>query len=300
VTESIRGAAKRQESEGPARGVVEYDPAPDVAYPVRAIAGLALPGPLHSGHLATASAAAPPISVVDALRRQAIRRSSAAASMNLGNDHDDDSEMEEEEQKQEEEEEASWEGTAEKAGEMLVRWLGEKAGGGTNYTVAVCSGDIYIGKVSGVTKKAALMEELKTYITEKGIEVKWNILLCKSFNTSLGSNHAEMCVLAAIGEKELGKITFFKCTSKSCVYCAETLRHYRVTNSSPVGEAATQVGWAHPFKPIAFGSQMGGDKAAQVAELRAYHADTGAKLTIGKTIGTAPSGRCEKWLSSTS
>ena len=96
MTESKREAAGRQESEGPARSVVEYEPAPDVASPALAIAGLALPGPLNSRHVAKASAAARPISVVDALRRQAIRRSSMAVTMDLGSDHDDDSEIEEE------------------------------------------------------------------------------------------------------------------------------------------------------------------------------------------------------------
>lgn len=212
--------------------------------------------------------------------------------MDLDSDHDDDSEIEEE---AEEGEQASWEGTAEEAGKNVVGWLRKKAGGGTNYTVAVCNDDLYITKVGGVTKATKLIKELKTHIETEGIEDGRDIYLCQTYNSGQPSNHAEMCVLAAIGEANLGNITFLECTSPSCDYCAATLTHYGVPNTSPDDEPASQAGWTHPFQKVAFGTQLG-DHRTQVAELKAYLADTGAKLTIGKTIGTAPSGRCEKWL----
>lgn len=295
MTESKRETAERQQSEGPARSVLDYEPAPDVAYPVRAIAGLALPGPLHSGHLATASAAAPSISVVDALRRQAIRRSSAAASMNLGNDHDHD-EDHDDDSEMEEEEDDGWDG--DDAGRDLVRWLGKKAGSGTNYTVAVCSGDIYISKVGGVTKEDGVIKQLEPYIKEQGIERGRDIFLCRRFS-KLPSNHAEMCVLAAIGAKKLANITYFACTSPSCDYCAETLKHYGVSNSSRTDEEpASQTGWAHPFKAAAFGTQLGGTHAELVEELKAYLANDKVKLKYGKsnTTDKPSSGQCDEWL----
>ncbi len=295
MTQSIRGATKRQDREGSEGSALDYEPMPDVAQNALPIAGLALPGPLAvPGPLGPARiAAAGPISVVDALRRQAIRRSSMAVTMDLGNDHD--SEMEEEEEEDEEREQASWEGTAEEAGQNVVAWLRKKAGGGTNYTVAVYNDDIYITKVGGVTKATKLIKELKTHIETEGIENGRDIYLCQTYNSSQPSNHAEMCVLAAIGEANLGSITFLECTSPSCDYCAATLTHYGVPNTSPDGEPASQAGWTHPFQKVAFGTQLG-DHRTQVAELKAYLADTGAKLTVGKTIGTPPSGRCEKWL----
>lgn len=287
MTESIRGLAKRQRSVVPARSVVDYEPASDVAPLARPIAGLALPGPLALHR----SAGARPTSVVGALRRQAIRRSGKAAVMELGSDHDD-SEMEEEE---EEEEAPSWEGTAAEAGKNLVGWLRAKAGDGTNYTVAVCSDDIYITKVNGVTGTTKLIQELATHIESEGIQDGRDIYLCQKYNSSQPSNHAEMCVLAAIGEANLASITFFECTSPSCDYCAETLAHYKVLNTSPEGAPASQMGWTHPFQPIVFGTQLGGH-SAQVAELKNYLKDPQTRLTIGRATSTAPKGRSTKWL----
>lgn len=246
------------------------------------IAGLALgaePGSYGIG----IPLAAEPMPVVDALRRQVIRRSSSSDSMDLGSDDEQDDEV------------SAFDGTAEEAAAVLVRWLRGKAGDATNYTVAVFDDDIYISKVNGVTSATALMGELETVIVERGIEQGRDIYLCQKFNTAAPSNHAEMCVLAAVGEANADEISFLECTAPSCDFCAATLARYGVPNSSPGGEAASQQGWVHPFEPLGFGTQLG-DHKAQVRELKAYLDDPMTAIVLGRMGGTAPSGRMTKWL----
>jgi hypothetical protein len=139
------------------------------------------------------------------------------------------------------------------------------------------------------------MGQLKTEIQDNGIDKSFNVYLCQKFNTAAPSNHAEMCVLAAVGEADVGDITFLECTAPSCDFCAAVLTHYGVPNTSPDGEAASQQGWVHPFQTLSFGTQLG-DHAAQVTELTNYLADDTTPIVLGRTTGTAPSGRMTHWL----
>jgi len=285
MTESVRTAKRRV---GVGRTPIEVDSEP--AEPVRPvpIAGLALGTSLDEpGQLG--GPAARPGSVVEALRRQAIRgqtirRSGTETTMDLSEDEEELSEEELE----------PWEGTVDEAGDDIVKWLRKNAGKATNYTVAVCSGHIYLTKVNGVTPAAKLMGQLREHIQDNGIDQVCNIYLCQKYNTSQPSNHAEMCVVAAIGAANIGNITFFECTAASCDYCGAFLAHYDVPNTSPANDPASQAGWTHPFQSLFWGTQLGGHKA-QVDELKAY-LDHGTAPRIGRVIGTAPAGRYVLWL----
>ena len=245
------------------------------------VAGLAFGTSLD----APGPSSARPVSVVDALRRQAIRRSGVDVEMDLGNDEEtSDDEVD------------AWEGTADEAGKNIVTWLRRKAGKATNYTVAVCRDKIYVTKVNGVTAATKLMGELKEHIEENGIEQSFNIYLCQRYQPSQPSNHAEMCVVAALGRSKLSSVTFFECTSPCCDYCAAFLAHYNVPNTSPGGKPASQAGWLHPFERLAFGTQLG-DHATQVQELKDYLDDDETELVIGKTVSTSPQkNQYDHWL----
>jgi hypothetical protein len=276
MTESVRTAKRRV---GVESAPIEVGAAPVEQIRPVPIAGLAL-GTALDGPEQRGGPAARPGSVVEALRRQAIRRSTKDVEMDLGNDSEDESDEEV---------------TAEEAAQDIVVWLRAKAGKATNYTVAVCRDKIYISKVNGVTAVAKLMRELKVYIQAQGIDKLYDIYLCQKYNTSQPSNHAEMCVVAAIGRSKLRSITFFECTAASCDYCDAFLAHYKVPNTSPENDPASQAGWTHPFDRVAWGTQLG-DHKAQVKELGEYLDDPDVDLTIGRVIGTKPAGRCDHWL----
>jgi hypothetical protein len=278
MTESLH-AAQRRVGALPAPDEVDAEPAPVRPVPV---VGLVFGTPQHDQ---LGGPIARPGSVVEALRRQAIRRSGTDTAMDLGEESTEDDSEEEPE---------AWTGTVDEAGADIVGWLRDEAGNATNYTVAVCGTDIYITKVNGVTAGTALMGELEDHIKENGIDQVYNIYLCQKYNTSQPSNHAEMCAIAAIGLANIGNITFFECTAASCDYCDAFLAHYNVPNTSPENDPASQAGWTHPFQALAWGTQLGGH-AAQVAELTAY-LDHGTAPRIGRVITTAPAGRCTHWL----
>jgi hypothetical protein len=276
MTQSLRKVKRRRDDEQ-AAAVAEYGSAVEGSRAVP-VTGLALgvpPGLPSTGPVAE------PLPVVDALRRQVIRRSGVDAAMDLGSDSED--------------EVAAFEGTAKKAAAILVRWLRRKAGDATNYTVAVYDDDLFIAKVNGVTSATDLMGDLEVEIKKHGIEQTYNIYLCQKFNTAAPSNHAEMCVLAAIGEANADEITFLECTAPSCDFCDAVLRRYGVPNSSPDGEPASQQGWVHPFTKLSFGTQLG-DHKTQVAELEAYLEDPTTELAVGRTTGKEPEGRKTLWL----
>jgi hypothetical protein len=278
MTESVRAAKRRV---GADRAPTEADSGPAVPHrhaPVP-IAGLAFASSLD-GYERLGGPVARPGSVVEALRRQAIRRSTRDVVMDLGSDSEDESDEEM---------------TAEEAANDIVVWLRAKAGKGTNYTVAVCDDEIYISKVNGVTATTKMMQDLKVYIEAEGIGDLFNIYLCRTYNTSQPSNHAEMCVVAAIGKAKFRSITFLECTAASCDYCAAFLAHYKVPNSSPENDPASQAGWTHPFAPVAWGTQLG-DHNAQVDELKAYLKDPDTDLEIGMKITTKPAGRRDHWI----
>ncbi|WP_283136052.1 hypothetical protein [Rhizohabitans arisaemae] len=46
------------------------------------------------------------------------------------------------------------------------------------------------------------------------------------------SNHAEMCILAAVGQKNLkNALNYIKCTSPNCRYCKQAMVTYEVNNN---------------------------------------------------------------------
>lgn len=289
MTESLHAAVEHRADQDRAPVEVDSESVPVGPVPVAGLVfGTALDGPGRlSGPIGR------PGSVVEALRRQSIRaqvirRSSTAVVMNLDQSTEDETEIP-----------AAWEGTAKAAGQSIVGWLREEARNDSNYTVAVCNGLIYISKVGGVTADTELMGGLREHIKESGIDQRFQIYLCKSYVPSQASNHAEMCVVAALGPANLNNFTFFECTSPSCAYCAVFLGHYGVPNDSPAGDPASQTGWIHPFRPVAFGTQLG-PEAPQVQELKSYLV-AGEPASFTFRVGRLytfrlVAGRCKHWL----
>jgi hypothetical protein len=291
MTESVhavkpRAGAQRAPSDADSEPAV-----PSCQVPVAGLVfGASLDGPGQLG-----GPIARPGSVVEALRRQSIRgqtirRSSGGVVMNL----EDESTSDDPERTIEEP--AAWAGNANQAGQNIVGWLRREAKKAANYTVAVWDDDIYISKVNGVTSKTRLMQRLKKHIEDNGINQVCAVYLCKKFSKDLPSNHAEMCVAAAIGEDNLPQTSFLECTAASCDYCRVFLAHYNAPNSSPASDAASQEGWIHPFQRLAWGTQLGGAHDAHVRDLADHLKHPATKPKLGMDVGPAPQADYEKWL----
>lgn len=212
----------------------------------------------------------PPLRYLVSLPAMSIRRSSIDQDMDLDDDYDEEHEQDHDEDV--EDDEPAWGTEADDIAQNIVVWLraNDKGAQSSNYTVAVAGNTIYIAKVNGVTAKTALIGRLGAAIVQNtgdleddGVELR----LCQRFNTAVGSNHAEMCVLAAIGEANIGNISYFACTEASCDYCAAVCTHYDIDNQSPKRDPKSQQGWTHPFLPWSFGTQNDNSHANQVKEL---------------------------------
>jgi len=224
---------------------------------------------------------------------RAIRRSSQSVDIDMGSEE----EMEEQED-QEEEEAEDWGRTAEEVAENIVVWLRENDDGeqSSNYTVAVLNSQtIYISKVNGVTAQSQLIKDLGEQVVENAEHLEEDgisLRLCQRYNTAVGSNHAEMCVLAAIGLANIDQITFFECTEASCDYCRAFTDHYNIINSSPDNDTSSQSAWAHPFAPWSFGTQIEDNHDNQVAQLRTL---LGGTPPSRPQLSRAPAGKSTAW-----
>lgn len=184
---------------------------------------------------------------------------------------------------------------ADAAAQQIITWLTANGGGGqqVNYSVGTLpDGDLVISKVNGVTAATALVRGgLATFIRGNGLEVGRDIYLAQKFNTATGSNHAEMCILAAAPD-----VTMIYCTGPHCAFCATVMTAQGVELGAGTGGSA-QMGWTHPSRQIAYGSQSG-ETDGQLAELDAIENDL--PLPAGPRAHTqlhkAPNGRKTKWL----
>lgn len=142
----------------------------------------------------------------------------------------------------------------------------------TNYTVGITAGSkLIISKVGGVTSRTAAMGTLATEIKSR----RWwpqikGVYLASTFGGDGGSNHGEMCVLAAADA--LGdRLVDMRCTGDNCQACAIMLRHAGVhsMNNTAIG---AQSGWIHPTGRMALGSQIDNHTwDEQLAELQAFN-----------------------------
>ena len=171
----------------------------------------------------------------------------------------------------------------------IIDWLNENGyGGDSNYTVGVDKDDdLIISKVNGVTEDADAMVALGPIIVQKEWNLERRIFLAQKFNTAVGSNHAEMCVLAASGRDTLA---YMKCTNPNCDFCKAALKTYNVPSGNG-GGGKSQQGWAHPFYPIFYGTQIGA-LAPQVEELKGLGQNpTQAEIELGRWGLSAPKGQ---------
>ncbi len=165
----------------------------------------------------------------------------------------------------------------------------------SNYCVALLGNDdLIIAKVNGVTDKAAKMAELQAKIEEENIEVGRTIYLAQKYNTALGSNHAEMCILAAANA--MGQsVTEMGCTGPNCPYCAAMLSHEGINSRNAGQDGKAQQGWAHPTQPVFWGSQVSNASVTeQVKDLKSYL--QGNAPQIGKITLNASQGKYTQWL----
>ena len=92
-----------------------------------------------------------------------------------------------------------------------------------------------------------------------------NVYLAQKYNTAVGSNHAEMCIIAAA--KAMGvTLKIIYCSGPHCAFCSTMMETCGVSLGNKGGDAK-QMGWTHPFVPLSYGQQQGA-VAEQLTELR--------------------------------
>jgi len=153
---------------------------------------------------------------------------------------------------------------ADKAARIIVKLL---PGGATNYSVGVLSnGDLIISKVGGVTALAGDIIKLAIEIKKQGLAVGRSIYLAQQFNTKVGSNHAEMCLIAAAASLQLSLEKIY-CTGPHCAFCSAVMKTNSIELGNDIGDA-NQMGWTHPFVPLSYGQQLPSPTKDQLAELQ--------------------------------
>lgn len=169
-----------------------------------------------------------------------------------------------------------------------------------NYAVGITTSDnMIISKVAGVTTKTSGMSDLIAQIKKQdwwSTQIK-GLYLAGTFGGDGGSNHGEMCVLAAADElgEELAEMG---CTGDNCPACATMLSDAAVTTRNETAKGS-QSGWIHPRGRMALGSQLNRDWAGQIDELKAFNKldeddrdDFKHKLT--QRAGRDPKGKFQK------
>jgi hypothetical protein len=177
----------------------------------------------------------------------------------------------------------------------ITAFLKAKMRKDSNYcTALLANGDLIVSKVNGVTGATTGMDLVRRHITANGFHTGRHVYLAQKYNTSLGSNHAEMCILAAA--RALGQtVTQMACTGPNCPYCAKMLKHENVASANAGVDGKAQQGWAHPYDKIFWGSQVSNLPVAdQVKDLKKYLKGEGA--TIGKATITSSAGKSIQWI----
>lgn len=171
-----------------------------------------------------------------------------------------------------------------------------------NYAVAITNHSrMVISKVGGVTSKTKGMDDLAGYIQSRDWWTELEgIYFGKTFGGDGGSNHGEMCVLAAVDAMREEKIVEMKCTGDNCPACFEMLTHVGVKTLNKAATGA-QSGWIHPRGRMALGSQLNGDWKGQIEELKAFNklsaaAQAGFDYTLTRATGYDPEGSFEEYV----
>ncbi|TQS27016.1 hypothetical protein [Microbispora sp. KK1-11] len=165
--------------------------------------------------------------------------------------------------------------TATEVAKTLVGWIRDQTWSGVNnYTVAVYrDNDLIISRVKGIPGlESQGAQEIVRYIQAQRMNLGRAIYFATAFTSGDGaaSNHAEMCILAAVGAGNLSDITFMLCSAANCKYCKMLLAKFKINNGNATGpDGKSQQGWYHPFVPLRFGTQMG-TEADQLKELQKF------------------------------
>jgi hypothetical protein len=179
----------------------------------------------------------------------------------------------------------------------LIEWMKKQDAfaSASNYCVAaLANDDLIITKVNGVTTQAAAIEMLGQKIQKEGIEFGRDIYLAQKYSTAVGSNHAEMCILAA-ADKLGQKVNLMGCTGPNCPYCDQMMKDDGIPSLNAGQDGKAQQGWAHPRASIFWGSQVSDSPCwVQVADLANFNAGKGARIGL-KTIKKSE-GQFSWWL----
>jgi hypothetical protein len=177
----------------------------------------------------------------------------------------------------------------------ILAFLTREMNKNSNYCVALLGNDdLIIAKVNGVTDRAAGMAELGAHIQRNNLNAGRVVFLAQKYNTALGSNHAEMCIVAAANA--MGQnVTQMGCTGPNCPYCAAVLHHEGIDSLNAGQDGKPQQGWAHPTESYFWGSQVSDLKVhVQVADLKAFL--EGDEPKIGLKTLRASEGMFVAWL----
>ncbi|MEU8151888.1 hypothetical protein [Nonomuraea sp. NPDC048901] len=163
---------------------------------------------------------------------------------------------------------------AKAAANALIEWIGKQDfSADNNFTVAVTGvAKLALSKVGGLSAGGRrskdgpgqkIMDHLKANRMYRGFQV----YAAGKFTPDNQSNHAEMCILAACGVRN---VKYIRCTSPNCGFCKDALEAYGLgevnANAKSKIEGASQVGWCDPFMPVAYGTAA---KKSTLAQQRA-------------------------------
>ncbi|MEU7744263.1 hypothetical protein [Nonomuraea sp. NPDC049158] len=153
---------------------------------------------------------------------------------------------------------------AKAAADALIGWIGgQPFSADNNFTVAVMSATVLVvSKVGGLSAGGRrskdgpgqkIMDHLKGNRAYRGYQV----YAAGPFTPDNQSNHAEMCILAACGVRN---VKYIRCTSANCGFCKDALEAYGLrdvnANAKSKIEGASQVAWCDPFMPVAYGTAV--------------------------------------------
>jgi hypothetical protein len=163
-----------------------------------------------------------------------------------------------------------------------------------NYTVGITENRaMIISKAGGVTSRTngmnALADEVKNQHWWPDLE---GVYFAQPFDPE-GSNHGEMCVLAAadaMGER----LVDIRCTGDNCSACATVLADAGV-NSMNNTAPGTQTGWRHPRGRLTLGTQNANYTwQQQIAELHTFNRLTPAQRMNFRHVYTSSTFRDPK------
>ncbi|MFD7747772.1 hypothetical protein ACFV2V_24135 [Streptomyces sp. NPDC059698] len=140
-----------------------------------------------------------------------------------------------------------------------------------NWTVAITvEGAMIVSKVGGVTSGTSNVPALSLWIQD---QAWWpdlsGLYLAKKFTKDGVSNHAEMCILAAVDSLEMS-VAKMGCASDNCEACGHVLI-WDGTDSLNDMSTSPQQGWVHPRGRMGLGLQVNDQWAKQILELDKFN-----------------------------